>query len=71
MTKVYDLSFVNDNSDAGLCFSFLCPKCHQEISIAKYAWWNTKCSCGRTWHLSIYAYSDDLKDTDIDEENNL
>lgn len=70
MITVYNLNFVNDNPDAGLCFSFLCPKCHQEISVAEHAWWYAKCKCGKTWHLSINAYSDDLEDNDVEEKNN-
>lgn len=58
MIEVYDVE-LSQHYEAGSMMVFRCPKCGDEISVAKYGWWDTKCSCGYRWHMEFYAYTED------------
>ena len=40
--------------DAGLGFTARCPDCGDTcINVAEHQWWESICSCGLNWRLSI------------------
>lgn len=47
------------HSDAGQGFKGYCPKCRDEINVAEMQWWESKCSCGYVWYLSLKIITDD------------
>jgi hypothetical protein len=53
--KTTEVEYKSSDSDAGLCFTIICPACKEKITCGEYAWWNQKCKCGYEWHVEVVA----------------
>ena len=50
-----DVSAAGSN-DAGDLFEIECPECGSTVRLTSgSAWWDTKCSCGHKWKLTLVA----------------
>ena len=41
---------------AGDAYEVVCPECRGTVTVAnEFGWWDTKCFCGYTWEVHVYA----------------
>ena len=51
----YDIK-VSKHNEAGNMYTFRCPDCGNEVTVADAGWWSTKCSCGYQWTIYVKAH---------------
>ena len=60
--KTTEIIETRENGESGTQYTIACPICKEQIICAEYGWWNTKCSCGYKWRVTVLATGEKYDD---------
>ena len=51
----YEVEVTGMGGDASTQYQVRCPECGESVHCADFAWWDSKCSCGYSWSVTVMA----------------
>lgn len=51
----YEVKDVRQHSEAGDCYTIICPNCKGRIDWCEHGWWDAICECGIRWSVTVVA----------------